>query len=81
MTVTLVLPGQPVVDDQRDLDPIRGLLDVQVLATHEVIGVVRGAIALRDDGEIVAVGGVHCHAKPSSSDVARREPSRLNWSA
>lgn len=44
--VTLRLPGQPVDDDPRDLLSIRELIDVQVLTTHEVIGVVRGA-ALR----------------------------------
>lgn len=41
MAVTLRLPGQPVEDDQRDLLPVRELIDVEVLTRHEVIGVVR----------------------------------------
>jgi hypothetical protein len=40
---TLRLPGQPVGNDARDLDVLQPFLDVEVLRTHEVIGVVRGA--------------------------------------
>lgn len=40
---TLRLPGQPVENDARDLEVLQPFLDVEVLRTHEVIGVVRGA--------------------------------------
>lgn len=40
---TLRLPGQIVANDTSDLDALQQFLDVEVLRTHEVIGVVRGA--------------------------------------